>query len=175
MEAGRAKQAAGMDWPPAACLGRELPAQAEEELRLAGLAYHDDARAERHLARAGEFAPGHPAVLIGKYRFYFYKGQLRDALQVAEDCLVQAARAIGLDADWRRVRPADADFRNFEALRPRFYLFTLKGYAYLRMRLGELEEGRAAVTKLLELDPEDKLGGSVLLGVLERQGRDDDD
>jgi len=47
---------------------------------------------------------------------------------------------------------------------PRFYLFTLKGYAYLQMRLGNLHEGRAAVMKLLELDPSDKVGARVLLG-----------
>jgi Flp pilus assembly protein TadD len=57
---------------------------------------------------------------------------------------------------------------------PRFYLFTLKGYAYLQMRLGNLHEGRAAVMKLLELDPSDKVGARVLLGVLERIGLDED-
>jgi hypothetical protein len=57
---------------------------------------------------------------------------------------------------------------------PRFYLFTLKGYAYLQMRLGNLEEGRTAVMKLLELDPTDKVGARVLLEVLERTGLDDD-
>ena len=57
---------------------------------------------------------------------------------------------------------------------PRFYLFTLKGYAYLQMRLGDLDEGRAAVIKLLELDPSDKIGARVLLGVLDRMGQDDD-
>lgn len=175
MGADSALQALAMDWPPTACLGAGLPAAAEAQLHMAGLAYQDDARAESHLQRADELAPGHPAVLIGRYRFYFYKGRLRDALDVAQVCLDLAARAIGLAADWRAVRAGDADFRNFEALRPRFYLFTLKAYAYLRMRLGDLEEGRAAVAKLCELDPEDKLGGSVLSGVLERQGRDDDD
>ena len=58
---------------------------------------------------------------------------------------------------------------------PRFYLFTLKGYAYLQMRLGELEESRDAVMKLLELDPSDKIGAKVLLGVLERIGKDEYD
>ena len=39
------------------------------------------------------------------------------------------------------------------------------------MRLGDLEEGRAAIAKLLELDPGDKVGARVLLGVLERRGK----
>jgi len=57
---------------------------------------------------------------------------------------------------------------------PRFFLFTLKGYAYLQMRLGELEESRVAIAKLLDLDPTDKIGAKVLLGVLDRIGLEDD-
>ena len=55
----------------------------------------------------------------------------------------------------------------------RFFMFVLKGYAYLNMRLGDIEEGRAAVGKLLELDPTDKVGAAILLAVLEQRERDD--
>lgn len=157
-----------------ACLGHGLPPAAEEQLRLAGLVYADDHRAREHLRRAQALAPDHAAVLIAQYRFYFYKGRLADALAVAQDCLGRAATALGLDADWRRVRPDDAPFAGYDAILARFYLFTLKAWGYLQMRLGRLEEGRAAITKLRELDPEDKLGGKVLLDVCERAGRDDD-
>ena len=54
-------------------------------------------------------------------------------------------------------------------------MFALKGYAYLNMRLGDIEEGRQAVSKLLELDPSDKVGAGVLLGVLEQRELDDVD
>jgi hypothetical protein len=43
------------------------------------------------------------------------------------------------------------------------------------MRLGNLPEGRAALAKLLELDPADRLGARVLLAVLEHIGHSDDD
>ena len=103
-----------------AVLGGGLPAKAEQHLNLAGLAYQDDALAEQHLREAQSLAPEHVAVLIGLYRFYFYKGRLADALGVAEICLDKAARANGLPLDWRRVRPGDADFSSFEAILPRF-------------------------------------------------------
>lgn len=158
-----------------AVLGGCLPPAAERGLRLAGLAYHDDQAAERHLQEAADAAPDHAAVLIGRYRFYFYKGRLREALDVARVCLAKAARDAGLTADWQQVRHEDADFGSYDAVLARFFLFTLKGYGYLHMRLGELAEGRAALDKLLELDPGDKLGVRVLLDVLERMGQDDDD
>jgi tetratricopeptide (TPR) repeat protein len=157
-----------------ALLGGGLPPEAEFHLWEAGLSYHLDDVAEHHLREAQALAPGHAAVLIGFYRFYFYKGRLADALLIARLCLDKAARENGLAPDWQDVAAGDAAFGDYENVLPRFYLFTLKGYAYLQMRLGDLAEGRAAVTKLLELDPSDKVGARVLLDVLERVGLDDE-
>lgn len=157
-----------------ALLRRGLPSEAEHHLWEAGLSYHLDDIAERHLREAEALAPDHAAVLIGLYRFYFYKGRLAEALAVARRCLLKAAQENNLPADWRSVRASDAEFGRFENILPRFFLFSLKGYAYLQMRLGETEEGRLAVQKLLELDPTDKIGARVLLDVLERKGSDDE-
>jgi tetratricopeptide (TPR) repeat protein len=157
-----------------ALLGHGLPSLAQHHLWEAGLSYHQDEIAESHLREAEALAPGHAAVLIGLYRFYFYKGRLAEALQVARRCLVKAAEEIDLPADWRAVRATDAEFGRYESVLPRFFLFSLKGYAYLQMRLGETEQGRLAVEKLLELDPSDKIGARVLLDVLDRMGQDDD-
>jgi tetratricopeptide (TPR) repeat protein len=158
-----------------ALFGADLPIEASRHLHDAGLNYAQSAIAEQHLRDAEAIAPDHAAVLIARYRFYFYKGPLRDALGVARMCLLKAARENGLDADWRRVRPEDADFGTYDARLPRFYLFTLKAYAYLHMRLGRLEEGRRAVHKLLELDPSDKIGAHVLLDVLAAAAAGDDE
>ncbi|GGF51936.1 hypothetical protein GCM10007301_09230 [Azorhizobium oxalatiphilum] len=149
-------------------LGGGLPEAAEAELKAASLAYADSAVAEAHLKAAQALAPGHVAVLIGLYRFYFYKGRLAQALAVARECLVTAGRSNNFSTDWREVRATDADFSSYEALKPRFFLFTLKGYAYLQMRLGDLQEGRAAATKLMQLDPSDKIGARLLLDVADR-------
>ena len=157
-----------------AVLGGGLPEDAAAELDLAAAAYHLEDSAERHLARAQALAPDHVAVLIGLYRFYFYKNRLSNALQVAELCLDKAARDNRLPPDWRDVRIGDADFSRYENPLPRFFLFTLKGFGYLNMRLGHLDLGRDALLKLLELDPSDKVGAKVLLDVLDRRGCDDE-
>lgn len=157
-----------------ALLGHGLPDEAEHHLWEAGLSYHLDDIAEGHLREAEALAPGHAAVLIGLYRFYFYKGRLAEALEIARRCLVKAAEENRLPADWRAVRADHAEFGCYENILPRFFLFALKGYAYLQMRLGQTGEGRVAVMKLLELDPTDKIGARVLLGVLERMGQNDE-
>jgi tetratricopeptide (TPR) repeat protein len=158
-----------------ALLGAGLPPEAEECLWLASEVYADSAAAEAYLREAEELAPDHAAVLIGFYRFYFYKGRLREALDIAIRCLEKATRENNIPRDWRRVARSDAVFDRYEEILPRFFMFTLKGYAYLQMRLGDLEESREAISKLLELDPSDKIGAKVLLGVLDRVGLSDDD
>lgn len=160
------------DWLALACMGGVLPQVVQAELDAAAANYAEDAVAERHLLRAYTLAPEHPAVHIGLYRFYFYKNRLPEALDVGRRCLAKAARDNGLAEDWQMVLPEDADFASYDIL-PRFFLFTLKGCAYLNMRLGQFEEGAAMVDKLLELDPADRLGGSLLRGVLDRMGQDD--
>lgn len=159
----------------AAILGAGLPETAQRHLRLAARSYRDSAIAEAHLWRAQAIAPTHAAVLIGLYRFYFYKNRLAEALDAGRMCLRKAARDNGLPLDWREVRAKDSAFGDYAAALPRFYLFTLKACAYLSMRLGNMAEGRAMVTKLLELDPGDKIGAKVLLGILDRMGVSDDE
>jgi hypothetical protein len=99
---------------------------------------------------------------------------LAEAFEVAQICLKKAARDNSLPADWREVGPDQANFNDFAAVLPRFYLFTLKAAAYLSMRLGDFGEARAMTAKLLELDPSDKIGANVLLGILDRVGNEDD-
>lgn len=160
---------------PNAYLGEGLPPEAERHLQLAGLSYHLGDVAETHLLEARALAPGHAGVLIGLYRFYFYKGQLEKALEIAKLCLEKAAGENNLPADWRKTAAADAVFDRYEDMRPRFFLFALKAYAYLQMRLGDLDEGLAAARKLLELDPSDKIGATVLLEIAQRARQADDE
>lgn len=151
-----------------------LPANALEHLRLASLSYADSAKAEMHLAMAKMIAPDNPAVKVGEYRYYFYKGRLQEALIVAEYCLEITAQSLQIPQNWRRVWPHHANFKSHEPAH-RFYLFCLKAYAYLLLRLNQLSAGREAVEKLLQLDPANQVGGQVLLDVIERIGKDDYD
>jgi tetratricopeptide (TPR) repeat protein len=162
-----------MEFPADAVFGAGLPPEAELLLCASAEVYDRDEEAESLLRDARRIAPTHPAVLIGLYRFYFYKGRLEEALEIGRACLLRAAIENSLPLDWRATQPADAPFSDYEELWPRFFMFVLKGYAYLNMRLGMLDEGREAAEKLIELDPSDKIGAGVLLAVLDRMGEED--
>lgn len=156
-----------------AVLGAGLPAQAEALIARAGAMRMCVAEAGALLEEACRIAPGHPATLIALYRFHFYGNRLTQAREVARRALATAGQVLGLPADIFAVVP-DARFAELAPL-PRFYLFSLKGFAYLSLRLGELELGSALLAKLRELDPADKVGHAVLAGVVARIGREDAD
>lgn len=157
-----------------ALLGGGLPPAAQDHLKAAADSYAHSEVALGHLRAAETIAPNHPAVLIGLYRFYFYKGRLEECLEVAHVCLAEAAYHNNLAADWHDVSKDDAPFGSYDDMMARFFMFVLKGYAYLQMRLGNLDEGLSAAMKLLELDPTDKVGATLLLEVHQRMLEEDD-
>jgi tetratricopeptide (TPR) repeat protein len=155
-------------------LGLDLPEAAERLLRDARRAWSDPEPASLLLDEAGRIAPDHPAILIARYRFFFYHGRLEEALDVLDLCLSRGLRELGV-RNWRELRPDQARFGDWDAVVPRFLLFSLKALAYLRLRLGDREAAAEALAKVHELDPTDKVGAGVLDGVMAREGRDDDD
>lgn len=129
----------------------------------AGRTYGDPA-AEACLHKAYFLAPEALVVLVALYRYYFYQHRLEDALVVAGRALAIVGQRLGFPADWVRLHPdflGQAVQRSMGLLR--FYLAVLKASGYLNLRLGRMEEGRAQIGKLIELDRHDRFGGQALL------------
>ncbi|MBI1209436.1 MAG: hypothetical protein GC191_19400 [Azospirillum sp.] len=160
------------DWSDFLTWHDGLPEPARAALAAAAAAWDDGAAAEAHIRTALAAAPDHLAARVGAYKFFFYKNRLAEAVPLALWCVAWAAARLGLPADWRAVQPHDAAFSELEAL-PRLFLFALKAYGYVLTRTGALAEGRAAVAKVAELDPGDKVGAVHLLAVIDRGGVDE--
>ncbi len=145
-------------------IGGGLSPQVDGLITQAGQLRHLPQLALPLLEQARAAAPRHPAPLIALYRFYFYGHQLAQARAVGEDALAIARTALG--PNFGDVAPTEDDTRHDAAVR--FYLFTLKGLAYLNMRLGDMDEARQLLHALRRLDPRDHVGGGLLLHVLTR-------
>ncbi|MCE4537913.1 hypothetical protein LXT12_11705 [Pelomonas sp. P7] len=159
-----------------AVLGLAMPPGVEAALREAGTCRGDACATMAALMRAQALAPEHPAVLIAFYRHYFYGHRPRQARHVVRRALAVGAQALGLPRVWREVpRLALAGARHDATTR--FYLFALKGYAYLSLRLDDLAEAGDALALLRALDPQDCVGAAVLEAVRRRSlagpGEDD--
>ncbi|MDD4881061.1 MAG: hypothetical protein PHX10_05740 [Gallionellaceae bacterium] len=132
----------------------------------AGGVYSEPA-AEALLHKAYFMAPESLLVLVALYRYYFYQHRLDDALIVADRTLHIVGRRLGFPEEWTRLHP---DFLGQAVLRSmgllRFYLSVLKATGYINLRLGRMDQGRAQIEKLIELDSHDRFGGKALMAVI---------
>lgn len=94
------------------------------------------------------------------YKLYATRRDLVEAERAARAGLAEAARQAALPQDWKQVNPRAADFS--QPGPARFWLFTLKALAFIRLRAGGNNEAQDLLAKLKELDPQDSLGATVV-------------
>lgn len=141
--------------------GGPAPAEIGQLLNEAMAAYRDTARAERLLWQAQALDPGCLPVYFSLYKFYFYQKRLADDERTAVMGLSAAARLGNFPEDWRALTPACADWSAPRSPQ-RFYLFSLKALAFIRLRRKQTADSAAILEKLRTLDPHDQVGGSVI-------------
>lgn len=146
---------------PRVLFGGEAPAEVAALLEQAMQAYADGARAEDLLWQAHRRAPDALPVYFSLYKYYFYRDNLKQAELAARMALLAAARRGDFDADWQRLAADTADWSD-HAAPAHFYLFSLKALAFIRLRRGDIVEARELLAKLAELDPQDRVGASVI-------------
>lgn len=142
--------------------GGLTPAAIDRQLQTAASHYHDNAAlAEALLLQARDAAPQCLAVYFSLYKFYFYKQRLQQAETTVLKALEIAAELGGFINDWRVLTPDSAPWE--DVVHPaHFYLFSLKALAFIRLRLERSAAAHALLDKLLELDPQDQVGSSVI-------------
>ena len=151
----------------AASIPASLPFSAETApkttalLTEAAAAHGDGVRAETLLKAAQHTDPHCLAVYFALYKFYFYRGRLLEAERAALDGLSVAAAQAGFTVDWNKLHAGSADWTQV-AGPARFYLFSLKALAFIRLRRGRTAEATAILAMLAELDPGDQMGASVI-------------
>jgi hypothetical protein len=136
----------------------ELPDEVNALLAAAADAYGSES-AEHNLLRAHFLEPEHLTVLVALYRYFYYQHRYRDAFLVAERAMDITARRLEIRCTWQRLdlQSLGAGIMKSMTL-TRFYLMALKGSGYLKLRLGETDNGLARLEKVAELDTDDRMG-----------------
>jgi hypothetical protein len=131
---------------------------AVDHLLQQGVAAHfgDPALAESHflaaLALAPDALPAHRCLV----KHYNRCRQFDKALSAAHGWVTAAARQAGLPDNWLLWQSA-----------PGSALAALKGLAFIQLRNGQPARAEAAIRRVLALDPEDGVGGSVIAALIE--------
>lgn len=110
-------------------------------------------------------APECLAIYYLLYKFHARMRQYEQAERAASKGMLAAACQAGLPTSWQGVRPGDADFAVPGPAR--FWLFSLKALAFIRLRAGQVQASREIVAKLRELDPSHGLGSEVIADLLD--------
>jgi len=139
-----------------------LPPEVEALIKQASSLY-GEGEAEAPLIEAYKLAPQSLNVLVALYRFYYYQHRLEDALNTVSEALAVTADRLNIPLDWTllgeghiRVGPSVMGLL-------RFHLLSLKAQAFLLMRLRRLDESRAILVRLVELDEKNRLKAKDLL------------
>ena len=108
--------------------------------------------------------PQEPDAHIALYKFYFVTKRYREAEAAVWAALREASGLAGFDRNYRRLRPASADWSRRQGAE-RLYLFSLKALGVIRLRREKVAAARQVLEKLLELDPADEIGGGAFLHI----------
>ena len=126
----------------------------------------DFERARSYLYKAREIDPDQLEVYVALYKFCFYRGRLEEAEQIALDALTRAADKGGFARDWRLLDKTSTNWNSLDSP-ARLYLYSLKALGFIRLRKGNYSGASKVLETLMSLDPEDQVGGSVVLTLLE--------
>jgi tetratricopeptide (TPR) repeat protein len=144
-----------------------LPEGVSELLAQASSGY-SEGTAEAPLLKAAELAPESLSVLVALYRFYYYQHRLADTFAIAERAIEVSGSTLDFPVDWRELSPEHLAAGAEKSMGlVRFYLLSLKGAGWLKMRLNASAEAREILEKLAALDTANRLGIRDLLKLLD--------
>ncbi len=152
----------------------DTPRDAFEILEGARAALSAPEQSEAAVLAALQVAPDDRDVRMGAYKFYFYNTRLAEAVPHAAWCIADAARALGLPTDWRRLAPGSVPCGDFD--KPRRYLVqSIVAYGWCLARIGRIEEGMEALAQAIAIDPADTFRVKRIVEVIARGGDAEDD
>lgn len=146
--------------------GAAVPMALQKLLRENLNVAEDWQQAESLLLRAREELPQQVEILIALYKLYAYSNRFDESLAVIDEALTISAESEGFVADWRKLHQGSARWHPATG-KTRYYLYSLKATGFVCLRKGEIERALEVLTKLLELDPQDQVGGSVVYEIAE--------
>lgn len=149
--------------------GLNIPERVNTWLQAAALKPGDEAWAESNLRRALSEEPEQLEVYMALYKLYCYRGRFDEAEEVTRDVLARAARQAGIPYEgqdgWRGLERGATDWSRYDGP-ARLMLYSLKALAFIKLRQLRPIESCEILSLLNRIDPEDRVGASVVRDLL---------
>lgn len=154
-------------------LSADVPVPVRQIVQRAIASYEDKPLAEQLFKQALQLAPDEMEIYVAFYKFYFYQKYLPEAEQIAQQTLHKISEMTGLPEDWRRLKSEFVHWANPDS--PiRYFLYTMKALGFIALRQEKLILAHEILDKLTELDPDDRVGGSVVKSLASQLSEGDD-
>ncbi len=151
--------------------GTSILPMTNNRLQFAVASRHtDNSEAENLLWEARAEDPTCLPVYFALYKFYANSNKLDRAERAARLALAESARQAGVHANWEKLSQESQSGKLYASEAGLFYLFSLKALGFIKLRRQHWDEAGKVLSHLAMLDPEDRSGGSVVLGLAESVG-----
>ena len=128
--------------------------------------------AEKYIREALFKAGNNLDVLVGAYRFFFYKHQPATALSIAQQVLVAIATRENLPIDWSQLKPILITRKQEPNIRLYLNAYAAKGL--ILAQLGKIESAKAISERVREIDDSREFCATTVFEVITRSPDEDE-
>ncbi len=144
-----------------------------ELLVLATDNWENSELSQQYINQALEKAGDNIDVLVGAYRFFFYKNQPELALKIAKKVLIIIEEQEQLPLEWEQLQPILMERQTEPNIR--LYLNAYASQGYILAKMGQIEAAKLITERVKTIDEHRESCATTVFEVLTKDPDDDDD
>ncbi len=145
----------------------------QQLLILASNNWENTPLAQQYINEALDKGGDNLDVLVGAYRFFFYKNQPEIALTIAKKVLNIIAQTENLPLEWEQLKPILV--RRQEESLIRLYLNAYAAQGFVLAKLGQLEQAKLITERVKEIDENRESCATTVFEVLTKPSEEDNE
>jgi tetratricopeptide (TPR) repeat protein len=150
----------------------DVDSEVKQLLILASDNWDNTELSEQYMKEALAKADNNLDVLIGAYRFFFYKSKSEAALKIATKVIKILQQKENLPTEWEQLQPILNSRKNEPAIR--LYLNAYAATGFVFARLGRLEEAKIVTERVKQIDEKRESCATTVFEVLTQPPEEDE-
>jgi tetratricopeptide (TPR) repeat protein len=150
----------------------DVDSQVKQLLILASDNWENTELSEQYMNEALAKAGNNLDVLIGAYRFFFYKSKSEAALKIATQVMQIIKQQENLPTEWEQLQPILNSRKNEPAIR--LYLNAYAATGFIFAKLGRLEEAKIVTERVKKIDERRESCATTVFEVLTEPPEEDE-
>lgn len=150
----------------------DVPEDIKNLLVLASENWENTAESQKYVNEALAKAEDNIDVLVGSYRFFFYKNNPEMAIKIAEKVAQKLKQENNLPDEWEKVQPILVERKNEPPIR--MYLNAYAAQGFLLARLGKIEEAKEITERVKQIDEKRESCATTVFEVLTQPPEEDE-